>query len=149
LRSLLDHTDSQPPNSNIKFVAAARLGGANGSSPDDAGSIVASYSAEPRTQEFEQVVADVLATPEFSNRVTTGTPYRLGAAINAFNFIIDGDGIMYSTITLVDYPEALSLALVTDLAKQFKQQFGKRPISCAPGELTSEATHLMKGLADR
>lgn len=135
-------------NANIKFVAAARLGGTDLAHTSYPGAIVAAFSNEEYTSEFEQVISDVLTTPDFSTRVTIGTPYRLGAAINALNFVIDEEGTMYSVITLIDYPEQLSLALVMDLAKQFKQKFGKRVETCAPNGLTNEARPMMKALAD-
>lgn len=91
---------------------------------------------------------EVLAAPDFSNKVSAGARYRLVGDVNAFNFTTDAEHRVYIVISAFDYPERLVFPMINELVLKFKQEFGPQSLSCPAGALDGKARSMFKALAD-
>lgn len=127
---------------NIKFVAVART-------VDRV--MVASYvhqKGDHNLAQYNNAVQEVLSAPDFVQKVTPGSRYRLVGEVNSFNFTVDGNGRVYIVITVTDYPERLAFAMINELIPQFSKDLGSRADTCAENGLKGASKKIFSALAD-
>jgi hypothetical protein len=80
--------------------------------------MVASYvhqKGDHNLAQYNNAVQEVLAAPDFVDKVTAGARYRLVGEVNSFNFTVDNNGRVYIVITVTDYPGELLMRLLVCL----------------------------------
>ena len=125
---------------NIKYLAVARAS-------DQV--IVASFVAfknDANLSQYQNSVKEVLNAPDFQYKVTQGSRYRLVGEVNAFNFTVDQQQLVYICITAINFPERMIFPMLNELAPKFKKELGEKALQCNPDELSRKAEGIFSAM---
>ena len=133
-------TDDEQPT-DIKFIGVARA---------QDRTLVASLTVQRGDvqDQYHTAVREVLSAPDFANKVTPGSRYKLVGDVNSFSFVTDPEARVYIVIHAQSYPERLVFPLINELITKFKAEFGAASTTCVAGALDGKAKRLFQALAD-
>ena len=122
--------------SNVRYAAIVR---------NEDKAVLARWGGAGASNEYADKISELIGSPAFSSKVSTGQRMRVNTANESFNFCGDEQGLAVIVVTSSAYPERIVFpGLIEDLRYKFLAKFSGQWASARDDGLTKKFQNEMK-----